>query len=97
MTYNTAMEIVEFTKVRKQLKRLSSHIVVKLRAWAHDVERFGLRVVRKVAGYHDKPLKGKRQGQRAIRLSKAYRAIYTQNKDGDVTIVTIEEVSKHEY
>jgi proteic killer suppression protein len=49
-----------------------------------------------VAGYHDEPLKGSRAGQRSIRLSRAYRAIYEMKKD-TVEFVSVEEVSKHEY
>lgn len=46
---------------------------------------------------HDEPLKGKRQGQRSIRLNKAYRAIYIINKEGVIHFVEVEEVNKHEY
>lgn len=53
--------------------------------------------MRKFPGFHDEPLKGTRRGQRSIRLSKAYRAIYEESKDGKVTVVLIVEVSKHEY
>ena len=42
-------------------------------------------------------LKGERFGQRSIRLSIAYRAIYEIKRDGRVEFVSIEEVSKHEY
>jgi len=61
------------------------------------VERDGLHEVRKIPGYHDEPLKGKRQGQRSIRLSRAYRAIYAVRNEGPAEFVSIEEVSKHEY
>lgn len=88
---------VLFDNVRKELKKLPAYIVTKLMNWSNDVETLGLPLVRKVPGYHDEPLKGTRKGQRSIRLSKHYRAIYTQSKDGNITIVTIEEVSKHEY
>jgi proteic killer suppression protein len=49
--------------------------------WVNDVESAGLSEVRKVLGYHDEPLKGNRVGQRSIRLSKSYRAIYI-NRSG---------------
>ena len=57
----------------------------------------GLREIRKLPGYHDEPLKGDRLGQRSIRLNKAYRAIYIQEKDGAINLIIIEEVNKHEY
>lgn len=88
---------VELEKIKKILRKLPKHIVVKLLAWAKDVEKYGLAEVKKVPGYHDEPLKGKRDGQRSIRLSKGYRAIYTISKNGVINLVTIEEVNKHEY
>jgi proteic killer suppression protein len=91
------MDRVIFTKVDKQLRKLPDYIVDKLVAWANSVEMKGLREVRKLPGYHDEPLKGQRQGQRSIRLSKGYRAIYQEEHDGTVNLVIIEEVNKHEY
>lgn len=53
--------------------------------------------VRKIPGYHDEPLKGTRTGQRSIRLSKAYRAIYEIDQEGKIEIVKVLEVNKHDY
>jgi proteic killer suppression protein len=91
------MDRVVFNKVHKQLRRLPEFVVDKLVAWAKSVELKGIREIRKIPGYHDEPLKGDRKGQRSIRLSKAYRAIYTEQSGGSINIVTIEEVNKHEY
>jgi proteic killer suppression protein len=89
---------VELSKLaRKQLKRLPRHIVENLASWVDDVETRGLEEVRKIPGYHDEPLRGDRQGQRSIRLSQAYRAIYVVRADGGIEFVSVEEVSKHEY
>ena len=82
---------------RKQLRRMPRHIVENLAAWVDDVEARGLEAVRKIPGYHDEPLHGDRQGQRAIRLSRAYRAVYVVQEDEEGTFVSIEEVSKHDY
>lgn len=90
-------EKVVFDKVFKQLRKLPSHVVDKLMAWAMSVEMKGLLEVRKIPGYHDEPLKGKRQGERSIRLSKAYRAIYTEEDNGTVKLIIVEEVHKHDY
>lgn len=60
------------------------------------IEDQGLEEVRKVPGYHDEPLKGDREGQRSIRLNKAWRAIYTIHGT-QIKFVFIEEVSKHDY
>ncbi|MBL7670771.1 MAG: hypothetical protein JNM39_09810 [Bdellovibrionaceae bacterium] len=91
------MEKVLFNKVERQFKKLPHFIVLKLLAWARSVELKGLREVRKISGYHDEPLRGDRQGQRSIRLSKGYRAIYVEENNGQVNLVIIEEVNKHEY
>ena len=89
---------VELGKLaRKQLKKMPRHIVENLAAWVDDVETRGLEEVRKVPGHHDEPLRGDRQGQRSIRLSRAYRAIYILKADGEIEFVSVEEVSKHEY
>lgn len=50
-----------------------------------------------IPGYHDEPLKGNRTGQRSIRLSKAYRAIYIIDNDDNIEIVKVLEVNKHDY
>lgn len=73
------------------------HIVVKFKSWVDLVERTGLLETRKIPGYHDEPLKGRRSGQRAIRLSRGYRAIYSTERIEITEIVTVEEVNKHEY
>lgn len=91
------MDKVVFDKVQKQLKKIPDYVVDKLMAWAMSVEMKGLREVRKIPGYHDEPLKGQRQGQRSIRLTKGYRAIYVEEHDGTINLVVLEEVNKHEY
>lgn len=89
---------VELSKTaKKQLKKMPRHIVESLAAWTDDVETRGLEEVRKVPGHHDEPLRGDRQGQRSIRLSKAYPAIYVIKEDQEVEFVSVEEVSKHAY
>lgn len=65
--------------------------------WVDDVSNRGIREVRKIPGYHDEPLKGKRLGQRSIRLSKAYRAVYILDDLNNIAIIKVTEVNKHEY
>ena len=91
----TEVEISRLAK--KQLKKVPEHILRKFIQWTKDVSLMGLEEVRKVPGYHDEPLKGKRKEERSIRLSRAYRAIYVLKNDGSVEFVYIEEVNKHEY
>jgi proteic killer suppression protein len=88
---------VEITRrAEKQLRKLPRHIVDNLTIWVTAVGLDGLEEVRRVPGYHDELLKGDRAGQRSIRLSRSYRAIYEIKKD-TARFVSIEEVSKHDY
>jgi proteic killer suppression protein len=73
------------------------YIADKLAAWVGLVEARGLSEARRVPGFHDEPLKGPRAGQRSIRLSRAYRAIYTVARAGGADVIRIEEVTKHGY
>jgi proteic killer suppression protein len=72
-------------------------MVLKLQSWIEAIGISGLREVMKLKGYHDEPLKGNRKGQRSIRLSKAYRAIYVIDINGAVHFIEIIEVNKHVY
>ena len=89
-------QVVISKKTQKDLKKVPMHIVNKLMAWVESVETEGVENVRKVPGFHDEPLHGQRTGQRSIRLSKAYRAIYRIVAD-KIEFVLIEEVNKHDY
>lgn len=40
---------------------------------------------------------GRRQGQRSVRLNRAYRAIYVEHENGEVELIEVLEVNKHEY
>ena len=89
---------VEITRrVEKQARKLPVHISEKLGAWVYLVKEIGLEEARKVPGYHDEPLVGRRRGMRSIRLSRSYRAMYRLLHESDVVIVSIEEVNKHGY
>ena len=89
---------VEITdKARKDLKRVPEYILGKFSAWVLLVEDHDLAMVRKIPGYHDEALRGTRQGQRSIRLSRSYRAFYRIRKDNSIEFISVEEVNKHEY
>ena len=84
-------------RAQKQLKKVPRQIVRNLQVWVQAIMAVGLEEVRKIPGYHDEPLKGDRLGQRSIRLSRSYRAIYEIKADNTVRFVSVEEVSKHAY
>lgn len=89
-------QVVLSTGAKKDLRRVPAYIASKLQLWVDNVEECGLQEVRKIPGYHDEPLRGNRQGERSIRLSLSYRAIYTE-QSGEIEFVRVEEVNKHEY
>lgn len=97
ITYYSKVTWVDLRLVVKSLRRMPIYIVDKLNVWARSVEKFGIREIRKLSSYHDEPLKGDRKGQRSIRLTKAYRVIYTEHKHGEIEVILVEEVHKHDY
>lgn len=98
MAVYSPMWKVQWSKpVDKDLDRLPEFIRQKFRAWIVAVERDGMPAVRQLKGFHDEPLRGARAGQRSIRLNRSYRAIYVEQKDGQIRIVRVIEVNKHEY
>lgn len=90
-------EVIITPFAEKQLLRMPIHIKEHVLYWAKSVESQGIISVRKLPGYHDEPLKGKRKGQRSIRLNRAYRLIYEEDDRGEVLVIGVMEVSKHDY
>lgn len=91
------MWVVDLSKVEKKLDRIPDHIRDALYFWQSQIHRIGLLEVRKIPGYHDEPLKGHRSGERSIRLNRSWRAIYQESPNGQITIIKVQEISKHEY
>lgn len=87
---------VDICAAQKDLIKTPKALVIKFQQWVSDVERYGLEEVRKVRGWHDHALKGRRVGQRAIYLNKQWRAIYVIVR-GEIKIVRVIEVHPHEY
>ena len=99
MGYTTEVDIYRVLISKgalKDLKVVPLSILNKFQSWVEAIEIEGLYQVRKLPGLHDEPLKGKRRGQRSIRLSRFYRAIYTIEGD-TMTFLFVREVTKHEY
>lgn len=89
-------QVVISSTAKKDLLKVPAYIKIKLDTWIDTVERSGLDDARKIPGYHDEPLKGKRWGQRSIRLNRAYRAIYVIINDS-IAFIHVIEVHKHAY
>jgi proteic killer suppression protein len=47
---------------KKDLEKVPTYIAIKLYEWIEAVAHDGLIEVRKISGFHDEPLKGKRKG-----------------------------------
>lgn len=90
-------QVVLTDNARKDLKKIPIHIFRKFEFWVKQVTIEGILQVRKIPGFHDEPLKGERKGQRSIRLSRTYRAVYRIVDDQKVELVQVEEIHKHEY
>lgn len=88
-------EIVISQVALRDLKKMPREIIDQLEYWIELVEKNGIAEIRKIKGYHDEPLQGDRKGQRSVRLSRSYRAIYVQDK-ARVLIIII-EIHKHKY
>lgn len=84
-------------KAERKLWKVPKYIAVKLNSWVESVSENGLNFTRKIRGYHDEPLKVIRAGQRSIRLSKSYRAIYIVHENNKIEFIEILEINKHEY
>lgn len=92
-------KVVVTKQAQKDLRSTPVQVQAKFRMWIDSVERVGLEETRKVAGFHDEPLKGKLEGARSIRLNDAYRAYYQIKADTVelVEFVSVTRVDKHLY
>jgi proteic killer suppression protein len=83
-------------KFKKQIKKMPSFIIDSAQAWIDSVNEIGLDKTNALPGYRAHHLKGLRKGERSVSLNKAYRIIFTVD-NGEVQVVCVREISKHEY
>ena len=88
---------VDLRKVIRKIRKLPFFIVDKLGHWVDANEELGVHEVRKRKGYHDEPLKGKRKGQRSVRLNRSWRIIYSEKKEENLVKIIVEDINKHDY
>lgn len=91
------MKVFLSKNAQKDLEKIPANLKKKLLFWALSVREIGIQKMRQIKGYHDEPLHGDRKGQRSIRLSRSYRAIYIEGNNGKIEFLEIIEVNKHEY
>ena len=72
-------------------------VQVKLHQWVLFIENKGLQKARTFPGFRDHGLKGNRNKQRSVYLTKKWRVIYSLNRYGQINIITVEEVIPHDY
>jgi proteic killer suppression protein len=82
-------------KAEKGLIQAPLQVKNKFAVWIQSLQRDGLLATRKRAGFHDEPLKGKREGERSVRLNKQWRVIYKEVNH--VLEIQILEVMPHDY
>jgi proteic killer suppression protein len=82
-------------RAMKDFDKVPLYIAIKLQSWIMNVGMHGLRATQAINGFRDELLKGDREGQRSIRLNRAYRAIYIIEREE--CWLEIIEVMKHEY
>ena len=90
-------KVVLTKQAKKDLTRVPGHILMKFKLWLSLVEYRGLKAARATPGYNDELLKGNLKGYRSIRLSKSYRAIYIEIVEGNIELIEVIKVNKHEY
>ncbi|HLX53858.1 MAG TPA: type II toxin-antitoxin system mRNA interferase toxin, RelE/StbE family [Aquella sp.] len=89
--------VVISKQAERDIQKVPLYMQLKLQRWIDSITYDGLIVTSKIPAYHDEQLKGKRLGQRSIRLNKSYRAIYTILADDTIEFIEILEINKHEY
>lgn len=90
-------KVILTKRAKKDLARVPSHILMKFKLWVDLVSYRGLEVARITPGYNDELLKGNLKGYRSIRLSRSYRAVYRQSLEGEIELIEVIKVNKHEY
>lgn len=92
-----ATSVLVSKKAAKALLKSPLHVQQKFALWQIKLETEGLRSTRKILGFHDEPLQGTRKGERSIRLSILWRAIYVESSKGEIEFGEVIEVTPHAY
>lgn len=91
------MEIIYTKEAIRNIQKLPKYIQAKILLWFDLLNEYGLEATKKYPGLNDEMLKGKRKGQRSIRLSKGYRLFYQELPCEFTVVIEILEVNKHDY
>ena len=93
------VDIVDYSKVKKDIKNFPRLVFDKFLKWVKDIEDtdIGWSEVIKLSTYRDHLLKGHRKGQRVACLGRSYRIIYEVYKSSEIRIIKVEKITKHDY
>jgi proteic killer suppression protein len=91
-------QVILSKRATKDLQKIPRFLQVNFHRWVTYLTEVGYEETQKVKGFHDEPLKGLREGQRSVRLNRAYRVFYQVIAETqEVIILNILEINKHEY
>jgi addiction module RelE/StbE family toxin len=88
-------EILEHSRVDKQLERLPKDILKRYEKWKDIVQTSGPNGLRQIRGLNDEVLRGEWVGHRSSRLNQQYRVIYRVERDEILVLVV--SVIAHDY
>jgi toxin HigB-1 len=91
-----ATEIKMTKKGTQTLSKAPLNIKEYFYTWVDDVRTCGLEYTKSIDLYRDHPLQRERVGERSVSLGPLWRAIYREKK-GRIVVVTVLEVTPHEY
>lgn len=94
MRLKTNIKITD--KAARDLKAAPGNIREWFHLWIDDLRSVGLEYTQSVEIYRDHKLRANRAGQRSVSLGPVWRVIYKEKK-GKIEVVTILEVTPHEY
>lgn len=88
-------QVLEHTRLDRQLDRLPREILKRYEKWKDIVSVSGPPGLRLIRGFHDEALRGPLKGYRSSRLNLQYRVIYqVVLESAEIRVVRI---TPHEY
>ena len=88
-------DVLEHTRVDRQLKRLPVDVLKRYEKWKDIVSISGPQGLRLIKGFHDEAIFGKWKGHRSSRLNRQFRVIY--RIETDRVLVEVVNVTAHDY
>jgi proteic killer suppression protein len=90
------MEVKESKTFQKQIAKAAIGPKAKYYSWLESIATYGYEAVKTQVKWHDHPLHGDREGQRAIKIGGKWRAIYLFKKT-EIIFIEMQEITPHDY